>query len=112
MRELILIELERADTRLMRQDGDVAAPLSHAIDQVSDWLQVVDDHRLAVLDSLGIEKEQVSSVRGVVIAGRDIGYDARQLRKLKGVDRGRISLLTYDDVLLSLDALIRRIGAM
>lgn len=112
MRELILIELERADTRLMRKNGDVAAPLSHAIDQVSDWLQVVDDHRLAVLDSLGVEKEQVSSVRGVVIAGRDIGYDAQQLRKLKGVDRGRISLLTYDDVLFSLDALIRRIGAM
>lgn len=112
MRELILIELERADTRLMRKNGDVAAPLSHALDQVSDWLQVVDDHRLAVLASLGVEKEQVSSVRGVVIAGRDIGCDAQQLRKLKGVDRGRISLLTYDDVLFSLDALIRRIGAI
>jgi hypothetical protein len=112
MRELILIELERADTRLMRKDGGVAAPLSHAFDQVSDWLQVVDDHRGAVLDSLDIEKAQVSSVRGVVIAGRDGGYDAKQLRKLKGVDRGKMSFLTYDDVLFSFDALLRKIGAM
>ena len=112
MRELVLIELERPDTPLMRKNGDVAAPLNHALDQVRNWLQVVDDHRLAALDCLGIEKEQVSAVRGVVIAGRDVGHDAKQLRKLKGVDWGRISFLTYDDILFSLDALIRRLDAI
>ncbi|MCI5158052.1 MAG: DUF4263 domain-containing protein [Candidatus Electrothrix sp. AUS1_2] len=55
-RELILIELEKTTTRLMKKDGGVAAPLSHAFDQVRDWLHTVDEHRLAVLDSLKIDR--------------------------------------------------------
>jgi hypothetical protein len=111
-RELLLVELEKSTTRLMRQDGGVASELSHAFDQVNDWLHVADEHRLAVLDSLQIAKEDVSMVRGIVIAGRDLGYDAHKLRKLKGVDRGRITFLTYDDLFFALDALIKRIGAL
>lgn len=107
-KELVLIELEKTTTRLMKKNGGVAAPLSHAFDQVRGWLHVVDEHRLAVLDSLKIERELVSSVRGVVIAGRDIGNDAQHLRQLKGADWGRITLLTYDDLLFALDALIQR----
>ena len=111
-KELILIELEKTTTRLMKKDGGIAAPLSHAFDQVRDWLHEVDEHRLAVLDSLHIERDDVSSVRGVVIAGRDSGYDARDLRKLKGADWGRVIFLTYDDLLFALDALIRRVEVL
>lgn len=74
-----------------------------------DWLHIVDDHRLAILDSLKVDRDQVSTVRGVVIAGRDSGYNSKHLRKLKGTDLGRIIFLTYDDLLLALDALIRNI---
>jgi hypothetical protein len=111
-RELILIELEKTSTRLLKKDGGVAADLSHAFDQVRDWLHTIDEHRLAVLDSLKIDREQVSIVRGVVIAGRDIGYDAHHLRKLKGTDWGRVALLTYDDLAFALDVLIRRMDAL
>ena len=97
---------------MMKKDGGVAAPLSHAFDQVRDWLHLVDEHRLAMLDSMKVEREEVSTIRGVIIAGRDSGYDAHQLRKLKGADWGRITLLTYDDLLFSLDALIRRLDAL
>lgn len=107
-KELILIEIEKGTTRLLKKDGGEAAPLRHAFDQVQSWLHVVDEHRLAVLDSLGIDRESVSSVRGVVIAGRDTGYDAGHLRRLKGIDRGRVSFLTYDDLGFSLAALIRK----
>jgi hypothetical protein len=107
-KELILIELKKATARLMKKDGGVAAPLSHAFDQVRWWLHIVDEHRLAVLESLKIEKELVSTVKGVVIAGGDIGNDAQYLRQLKGTDWGRITFLTYDDLLFALDALIRR----
>jgi hypothetical protein len=108
-KELVLIEIEKCDTRLMKKDGDIAAALSHAFDQVRNWLHTVDEHRLAVLDSLDIDRESVSTIRGVVIAGRDSGYDALALRKLKGGNYGRISFLTYDDILLALDSLIRRL---
>jgi Domain of unknown function (DUF4263) len=86
-KELLLIELEKSDMRLLKKDGGIAAPPNHAFDQVRDWLHEVDEHRLAVLDSLGIAREEVSAIRGVVIAGRDSGCDAKNLRKLKGTDR-------------------------
>jgi len=111
-RELVLIELEKPSTRLLKQNGHAADELNHAFDQVTDWLQVADDHRQAVLASLKIPSEQVSQVRGVVIAGRDAGNDAERLRKLKGVDRGRIAFMTYDDLAFALDALIHKIAGL
>lgn len=106
-RELVLIEIEKTTTRLLKKDGGEASEVRHAFDQVVSWLHVVDEHRLAVLDSLGIDRTVVSSVRGVVIAGRDMGYDPKHLSRLKGVDRGRVTLLTYDDLSAGLRALIR-----
>jgi hypothetical protein len=107
-KELVLIEIERASTRLLTRGGGQAAPLRHALDQVDSWLHVIEEHRLAVLDTLRIPREEVSSVRGVVIAGRDSGYDAEHLRRLKGRERGQVSFLTYDDLGFGLSALIRR----
>lgn len=111
-KELILIEIEKASTNLLLKKGGIAAPLTHAFDQVNDWLHKVDEHRLAILDSLGIDKDLISSVRGVVIAGQEEGYDAKHLRRLKGTDLGRITFLTYDDILSSLDALIRKMSSL
>ena len=106
--ELILIEIEKATMRLLKTDGGEAAPLTHAFDQVQRWLYTIGEHRLAVLDSLKIDRGTVSSVRGVVIAGRDSGYDAEDMRRLKGVDRGRITFLTYDDLSSNLVTLIKK----
>ncbi len=108
-KELLLIEIERTNTRLLKKDGHIAAPLSHAFDQVRDWLHCTDEHRLAVLDDLGINKDDVSLIRGVVIAGTDSGYDAAHLRKLKGADWGRVIFLTFDDLSLALNSLINNI---
>jgi hypothetical protein len=77
-----------------------------------NWLQIVDDHRLAVLASLKINPEHVAAVRAVVIAGRDLGYDAHHLRKLKGEDRARVRFLTYDDLASALETLIRRLYSL
>ena len=70
-KELIPVEIEHTRTRLLRKNGGEASELSHAIDQVEDWLRTADDHRAAFLSELFIEPDQVSMVRGVVIAGRD-----------------------------------------
>jgi len=109
-RKLILIELEKPSTRLLKKSGGIHSELSHAFDQVRDWLHKVSEHRLAVLDSLKIDREQVSAIRGVVIAGRDAGYDKRHLHKMKGVNYGEnIDFFTYDDLGAALDTLIRQI---
>lgn len=108
-RELILIEIEPATANLLRRNGDHAAPLTHAVNQVQNWLQVVDEHRIACLTEMKIEPNSVGNIRGVVIAGRDAGYDNAHLRQLKSVFSGRISVLTYDDLLGSLTTLISQI---
>jgi hypothetical protein len=111
-KELLFIELEKSDIPLMKKKGGIAAPLNHAFDQVRDWLHEADEHRLALLDSLGIDRDEVGIIRGVIIAGRDAGYDAKNLRKLKGADWGRSTFLTYDDVVFAMDALIRRVEGL
>lgn len=111
-KELILIEIEKTTTKLLKNDGGVHHSLTHAFDQVRDWLHRVDEHRLAILDSLKIDRSQVSTVRGVVIAGLDSGYDAQYLRQLKGNDWGRVIFLTYDDLLFALDALRQKIDQL
>jgi hypothetical protein len=88
------------------------AELTQAIGQVQCWLHEANEHRQALLDSLGIARETVSRVRGVVIAGRDAGNDASQLRRLKGSDLGQVALLTYDDVAASLAKLAQTISAL
>jgi hypothetical protein len=104
-RELILIELETASRRLMKADGGLSSEVQHAFDQVHDWLRVCDEQRSAALECIGISANEVASVRGVIVAGRDAGYDGEKLRNLKARDFGRISLCTYDDVVTSLGGL-------
>ena len=107
-KELIFIEIERAGARLLKKDGHIAAPLSHAFEQVRDWLHCTDEHRLAILDDLHLNKDDVSQIRGIVIAGIDSGYDAAHIRKLKGTDWGRVTFLTFDDLSSALNSLVNR----
>lgn len=110
-KELVLIEIERADMRLLKSDGGQHSQLTHAIDQIHNWLGVTRNHLLAVLgESLQIPPEMVSTVRGVVIAGRDLGNDPVQLSALKARYRGEIKLLTYDDLAAALSALAQKLG--
>lgn len=111
-RELILVEIEKTTTRLMKKDGHLAAELVHAFEQVRDWLHVIDDHRDAVLDDLNIDRQDVNKIRGVVIAGREKNYDAHKLRRLKMSSHDRLSFLTFDDLLFAMDALINKFDAL
>lgn len=109
-KELLLIELEKSGTRLLTKNGGIASALQHPLDQVRDWLHMTDEHRIAVLECIGLKSEEVSSVKGIVIAGRDLGYEPEHLRKLKWTDFGRINFFTYNDLLGSLSTLINTFG--
>jgi hypothetical protein len=111
-KDLIFIEIELATKRLLTKEGKQAATLTGAFDQVRDWLHEVAEHRLTILDTLGIDRQMVGKVRGVVIAGRDAGYDAKHLRRLKGTDHGQVQFLTYDDLVGDLAALAQSIGEL
>jgi hypothetical protein len=105
--ELILIEIETTRMRLLKKDGDQASGLTHALGQVENWLHTFREHRLSCLASLHIEPALVGPIRGVVIAGRDKGYNPDHLRRLKTTLSGQVSLLTYDDLSASLATLAR-----
>jgi hypothetical protein len=95
----------------MKSDGGQHSDLTHAMDQLHDWLSVTRRHLLAVLDeSLHIPHHMVTTVRGVVIAGRDLGNDPLQLSTLKARYRGEVRLLSYDDLAASLAALAQNFG--
>jgi hypothetical protein len=110
-RELLLIELENPSLRLLNRDGGVSAKLQHPIDQVNSWIDLFQDHKLAILSDLRIGSDEVTSVRGLVIAGRDKEWNPTHLRRLKGrLSRTGIGFLTFDDLAASLYDLSSRIG--
>lgn len=109
-RSLLLIEIEKPSTRLLTKQGGIASELQHAIDQIQDWLHEVKNHRNAFLDSLDLKMDDINSIRGIVIAGRDGMNASRDLMKLKGRDFGEFDLLTYDDLLRSATGLFRQVS--
>ncbi len=107
-KELLLVEIETTKTKLMKNNGHQHSELTHAFDQVKDWLHIIEEHRISVLSDLKIGKDEVNVIKGIVIAGREKGYDADKMRRLKMAEQGRITFLTYDDLLHALEALITR----
>lgn len=108
--ELFLIEIEKPSKKLLKKDGSRSSDFNHANDQVLDWLHVIQDHRPACLEMMGIQNDRVTAVRGVMIIGRDGNCDRTLLRKLKSMNLGSVSFLTYDDLLAGLEALIMELG--
>jgi len=104
--ELILVEIEKQSTRLLKKDGHRASELTHALDQVGDWLNELSDHKVAILDGLGVDPKIVNKISGAVIAGRDHGNDAAHLRRLRMRPNDNCVFMTYDDLLGALDSLI------
>lgn len=105
---LVLIEIERPGLPLMTAANKPGAPLNGAVGQVKQWLQELNRDWHAVLRNMDIDPGSITSVRGVVIAGRDKGYSAKQLQALKCWDWGQhISFFTYDDILNGLYNLAR-----
>lgn len=105
--ELILIELEQPRTKILTKKGEITADLHHAIGQAKDWLHVINDYKSAVLHDFGLELSAVTNIKGVVIVGRDKGYDPKHLRKLKCYDFADVEFFTYDDLVNSLVSLVR-----
>ena len=95
---LTLVEIERPGILLLRKDGAASADVEHAISQVRDWFFELDQHRSAVLAGLGLKDDDVTQVRGLVVAGRDKSASPAALRKFRWQDRGPIDVMTYDDL--------------
>lgn len=103
----MLIELEKPSTLLLKKDGGIASELQHAMDQVRSWLRIFSKHYEACIDCLDLKSDDITKIRGIVIAGRDLMYPKKYLNYLKWTDFGDLEFYSYDDVQISLITLIR-----
>lgn len=110
-RELILVEIERPSTRLVKKDGKTAAPLQHAIDQVNDWIYSIERHRTAALECMGVSPMEVATIRGVVVAGRSDHVNSDPLHRLRSADRGKVTVMTFDDLVIGLNQVLAQYRA-
>ncbi len=108
--DLLLIEIEKANTPLMKKDGGMRSEMVHAIDQVRDWLHEIRDNKQAILKAMKLKIENINMIKGVVILGRDKDYDKEKLRKLKSKDFGEVTFYTYDDILNGLKTTVNNIN--
>lgn len=109
-KEFILIELEKPTTKLLNKRG-THSDLTHAFDQVTDWLHECKENKASVIRSIGKEGElksdEISLFKAVVIAGRDDEYEPNRLKKLKSSNqRQDISFMTYTDLLNGFQSLV------
>lgn len=105
--ELVLIEIEKPNTKLFKEDGGQHSELTAAFDQVESWLASASRNRLGILDDVGIEGisiDKITNIRGVVIAGR---RDAAYTQHLGKLLTRNIDFFTFDDLLDSLRLQIR-----
>ncbi len=106
-KELILIEIEKPGKKILKQDGGLTADAQRPFTQLNEWLCLIDDHRAAFLSGLNLTTADVSKIRGMVVIGRNEGYDSEHIRKLHWTDFGKCEFNTYDDMVNSLATLIR-----
>lgn len=109
--QLIFIELEKPSMQLFKKDKHPTAYLWHAYGQVNDWLEQYSKYPGAILDSLNLKADQVVTVRGAVIAGRNksLMHDVIQ-RHLSNPPFQNIEFMTLDDLGKSLMTISKKLA--
>lgn len=87
------------------QAGDFTAEVNHALCQVEDWQEWMESN----LPVVQRRYPELTSPEGLVVIGRDNGNEqqARRLRHRNVNMRGRIEILTYDDLVRGAESYIR-----
>jgi hypothetical protein len=105
-----LVELEAPIRPLFRKDGQQREELTHAVNQIADWLSYIEDNRKAVQEDLGLTGISTSP-RTLIVIGRSDSLTDDNRRKLTTLQNqnGKLRILTYDDMLEAARANLERI---
>jgi len=105
-----LVEIEAPHRELFRKDGQQREELTHAINQITDWVQYIEDNRTLVEGELGLVGISTNP-RKLVVIGRSSTLTEDNRRKLVTLQNlhGKLRILTYDDVLARARASLERI---
>ncbi|MDC0679697.1 Shedu anti-phage system protein SduA domain-containing protein [Sorangium atrum] len=102
-KRVLLIELERASLPLFTMYGRPRDHVTHAIQQVEDWIRWWRENPSDVPASF----DSSFPVQGMVVIGRNAGMDSQTRRRLLHLNAGRaVKLITYDELLDRLQAMI------
>jgi antiviral defense system Shedu protein SduA len=105
--DYVLVELEAPTRHLFRKDGQQHEELTHAVNQVTDWIRYLEDNLSTVQRELGLEGISTNP-RSLIVIGRSAGLSDADRRKLTTVQNmvPKLQILTYDDVLAAGEATI------
>lgn len=101
----LLVELENPSHQLFTSAGDFAAVVNHAVRQVEDWQEWIEENISTAQKLL----PGIIAPRGLVIVGSSSDLTPRERNRLgrRNVNfRGRMAIWTYDDAIASARAFI------
>ena len=108
-KRILLIELEKANLPIFTKTGRFRSHVTHAIQQVEDWLQWWREHPNEIPKALD------SSIppQGLIVIGRNIDLDEKDKRRLVHLNSNRlVKVITYDDLLTRIEALIQSLVSL
>ncbi len=95
-KRILLIELEHAEHPIFNKKGRLRAEVTHAIQQVEDWIQWWRENPQDIPNGL----DKFLPVEGLVIIGRSSKMTDASKRKLLSLNHSRqVQVVTYDDLL-------------
>lgn len=108
--DYLLVEIESASRQLFRKDGQQCEELTHAINQITDWVQYIQDNRQKVEEEIGLTGISTNP-RTLVVIGRSSSLTEDNRRKLVTLQAqaNKLCILTYDDLLVRARANLERI---
>jgi hypothetical protein len=108
--DYILVELEAPIRPLFRRDGQQREELTHAMNQIADWVEYIEDNRTKVEQEMELNGISTSP-RTLIVIGRSDSLSDDDRRKLITLQNqhSKLRILTYDDVLAAARAHLERI---
>jgi hypothetical protein len=108
--DYLLVEIEAPIRELFRKDGQQREELTHAINQISDWVQFISRNRERVekeMELVGVS----TNPRVLVVIGRSASLTPQDREKLVTIQAqyGKLRILTYDDLLVAARANLERL---
>ncbi|MEI8013934.1 MAG: Shedu immune nuclease family protein [Nitrospira sp.] len=105
-----LVELEAPMRELFRKDGQQREELTHAINQILDWLQYIANNKKKVESELGLQGISTNP-RTLIFIGRSASLTEQNRRKLSTIQasQNKLRILTYDDLLAGARSNLERI---
>lgn len=108
--DYLLVELENSKHRLFNNNGDFSAAVNHAVKQVEDWQEWIEENILLTQKKY----PGISSPEGLIIIGKSHSLNENEIRSLKRRNintRGRLKIITYDELIINSRDYINSISA-